>query len=129
MYGMVPYGTVPYGSVRYGTVSLLSQILFALTGLAARANHLFYRFRTVFRVMYAIRPWYESCVRPVSPSDLACRRPRDRYASALVVFVLYSKTFRHQYIIIRLLSFKIHIRYSYDFFSHFSVISVKLIGN
>ena len=55
---------------RYITVPVRSQCSFALTGLAARANHLFYRFRTVFRLPYAIRPWYESRVRPVSPSDL-----------------------------------------------------------
>ncbi len=108
----------------------LSQISFAVTGLAAHANHLFYRFRTMFRVLYAIRPWYESCVRPVSPSDLVCSRTCDRYACALVVLVLYSKSFRHRFVIIRLLSFKIHIRYSYEIFnSRFSVISVKLIGN
>ena len=57
------YHTVPYRTVR-------SQISFALTGLAARANHLFYRFRTVFRVLCVMRPWYESCVRAVSPFDL-----------------------------------------------------------
>ncbi len=56
--------------------------------------------------------------------------PCDRSASALVVFVIYSKLFRHQFIIIRLLSFKIHIRYSYEkHYSFFSVISVKIIGN
>ncbi len=110
--------------------SLVSQISFALTGLVAHANHLFYRFRTVFRVLYVIRPWYESCVRPVSPSDLLLvERTCVRSASALVVLVLYSESFRHRFVIIRLLSFKIHIRYSYEnFYSIFSVISVKLIG-
>ena len=54
-YGIVRYGIsrqcvlvlvpVPY---RYGICSRLSQISFALTGLAAHANHLFYRFRTDF---------------------------------------------------------------------------------
>ena len=54
----------------------MSQISFALTGLVAHANHLFYRFRTVFRVVYVIRPWYESFVRPVSPSDFVLPRLR-----------------------------------------------------
>jgi len=51
-------------------MSAASQISFAVTGLAAHANHLFYRFRTVFRVPYVMRPWYESRVRSVSPSDV-----------------------------------------------------------
>ncbi len=97
-----------------GGAEVGSHISFALTGLVAYANHLFYRFRTAFRVLYVIRPWYESRVRPISPSDLACQRPRDRYACALVVFVLYSLLFRHSFVIIRLLSFKIHIRDSYE---------------
>ncbi len=59
--------------------------------------------------------WLATCVR------LAC---------ALVVFVLYSESFRHRFVIIRLLSSKIHIRYSYENFnSFFSVISIELIGN
>ncbi len=61
-----------------------SQISFALTGLAAHANHLFYRFRTVFRIPCVIRPWYESRVRPVSPSDLACQRPHVQSAKVLL---------------------------------------------
>ena len=109
----------------------ISQISFALTGLAVRANHLFYRFRTEFRVLYVIRPWYESCVRPISPFDfLLGARPRVRFACALVGFVLYFELFRHHFIIIRLLSFKIHIRDSYEnLYSFFSVIPVKIIGN
>ena len=107
-----------------GPFRLWSQISFALTGLAARANHLFYLFRTVFRVPYMIRPWYESRVCSVSPSDFFWgARPCVRFTRALVVFVLYSETFRHWFVIIRLLSSKIHIRYSYaifySLFSHF----------
>ena len=56
-------------------------------------------------------------------------RPCVRFACALVVFVLYSKSFRQQFVIFRLFSFKIHIRYSYEnfysFFSHFSEINWK----
>ena len=69
----------------------LSQILFALIGLVARANHLFYRFQTVSRVPYAIRPWYESCVRPVPPSDLVCSRTCDRYVFS------HASSFRTQF--------------------------------
>ncbi len=105
-------------STQYGALArsrFKSQISFALlTGLVARANHLFYRFWTVFRVPYAIRPWYESCVRLVSPYDLAWSRTCDRSASALVVFGLYFKSFRHRSVIIRLLSSKMHIRHSYE---------------
>ena len=46
-------------------------------------------------------------------------RTCERSARALVVFVLYSELFWHRFVIIRLLSFKIHIRYSYEFFIHF----------
>ena len=53
-----------------------SQISFALTGLSARENHHFYRFRTVFRVHNGIVTLYGSCVRLISPSDLACVRAR-----------------------------------------------------
>ncbi len=96
-----------------------SQISFALTGLVAHANHMFYRFRTVIRVLYVIRPWYESCVRPVSPSDLVLvERPCVRFACALVVFVLYSKLSRHRFVIISLLSYKIHIRDSYELYQY-----------
>jgi hypothetical protein len=42
--------------------------------LAVRANHLFSRFRTGFRVPYAIRPCYESCVRAEYPFDLVLAR-------------------------------------------------------
>jgi hypothetical protein len=91
---------------------------------------LFYRFRTVFRVLYVIRPWYESCVRPISPSDLVCSHTCVRSASALVVFVLYSNFFRRRFVVNRLLSSKMHIRYSYEnFHSFFSVISLKLNAN
>ncbi len=111
------YRTVRRYLVPYRTVS--SQISFALTGFFARAivrtaNHLFYRFRTVFRALYVIRPCYESCVRPVSPSDLLlCSRTCERFTSTRVVIVPYSRSFRHQSVIIRLLSSKIHIRDSY----------------
>jgi hypothetical protein len=51
-----------------------------------------------------------------------------RSACALVGFVLYSILFRHRFVIIRLLSSKIHIRYSYENFnSFFSVIADKLV--
>ena len=105
--------------------------LICSSGFFARANYLFYRFRTIFRVRNGIVTWYESCVRAVSPSDLVLgARPCDRFAYALVVFVLFSESFRHRFVIIRLLSFKIHLRYSYEiFFSFFAVILVKLIGN
>ncbi len=104
-----------------------SQISFALTGFFARANHLFYRFRTVFRLRNVIRPWYESRVRPVSPSDLVLPRLRASVAArALVVFVLYSLLFRHRFVIIRLLSFKIHVRYSCEFF--YSILGVFYIS-
>jgi len=78
----------------------LSQISFALTGLAVHANHLFYRFRTVFRVLYAIRPWYESCVRLVSPSDLVLLTSSRPVCARSVVFELYSESFRHRFVII-----------------------------
>ena len=98
----------------------VSQISLALTGLAARANHLIYRFRTVFRVPYVIRPWYESRVRSVSLSNfLLGARPCDRSARALVVFVLYSLSFRYQFVIIRILCPQIHMRYSYEKFYSF----------
>jgi len=103
-------GTVPYGTVLYRT--LQSQISFALTGFFARANHLFYRFRTVSRIPYVIRPWHESRVRSVSPTDLllaACTHVR--FACALIDFVLYSKLSRHRFVKIRLLPSKIHKRY------------------
>ncbi len=124
------FGKIRLKSSIYNNSSFAwSQILFALIVLAAHANHQFYRFRTVFRVPYVIRSWYESRVRPVSPSDLVIQCPCERFACALVVFVLYSASFRHPFVIICLLSFKIHIRYSYqNFYSIFSVISVKLIG-
>ena len=96
-----------------------SQISFALTWLAARANRLLYRFRTLFRIQYVIRPWYESCVRLVSSSDFLLARLRAYDACALVIFVLYSESFRRRFVIIRLLSFKIHIRYSYEKNIHF----------
>jgi len=71
----VPYRTVPYRAVPSRTVpyryrTCTSQLSLALlTGLVARANHMFYRFRTAFRVRYVIRPSYEFGVRPVSPFD------------------------------------------------------------
>ena len=88
-----------YGTVRYNNSTVQSQISFALTGLVARANHLFYRIRTVFRVPYVIRPWYESCARLVSPSDLVCQCPCVRFACALEVFEFYSKSFPHRSVI------------------------------
>ncbi len=62
----------------YRNISMrtVSQISFALTGLAVRTNHLFYRLRTVFRAPYVIWPWYESRARPVSSSDLVLARLR-----------------------------------------------------
>ena len=91
--------------------------LICSSGFFARENHLFYRFRTIFRVRYVIRSWYESCVRLISPSNLVmCSRTRVRSASTQVVFVPYSESFRHQCVINRLLSSKIHIRDSREIF-------------
>ncbi len=75
--GTVRCGTVPY---RYGTIPVpyRSQISFALTGLAARANHHFYLLRAVLRVQNGIVTLYGCCVRLISPSDLACVRARAR---------------------------------------------------
>jgi len=61
LYGPVQvlgYGTVRYGTVRYGTVSHLLFLLIPGLILVVRANRLFYRFRTVFRLPYVIQPWY-----------------------------------------------------------------------
>jgi hypothetical protein len=101
---------------RWNGREILSQISFALTGLAARVNHLFYRFRAVFRVPYVIRPWYESCVRLVSPSYLVIHCRHVRFTCALVVFALCSELFQHRFVIIRLLSSKIQIRDSYELY-------------
>ena len=76
-HGIVWCPLLRYDTVRYlyGTVRYRSQISFALIGLlAARANHHFYRFRTVFRVQNGMVTLHGSCVRLNSPSDLACLR-------------------------------------------------------
>jgi len=44
------------------------------SGYLARANQLYYRFRTVFRVRNGIVTLYKSFVRLIPPSDLACVR-------------------------------------------------------
>ena len=52
-YRTVLYGTVSYRTVRtYGTVPVANRLCYYGTGLPVRANHLFYQFRTVFRVLY-----------------------------------------------------------------------------
>jgi hypothetical protein len=56
--------------------------LICSSGFFAHANHLFYRFRMAFRVRNGIVTFYESCVRLISPSNLAhvrvCVRARVR---------------------------------------------------
>ncbi len=100
-------------------IQINSQISFILTGFFARANYMFYRFRTVFRVRYVIRPWYESRVRLVSPFDfLLCVRPHVRSMRALVVFALNSESLLYQSVIIRMLSSKIQIRDSYELYEY-----------
>ena len=132
MNSTLPYGTVLYATIRH-RINLIyvryftsrheicasrrplpSQIAFALTGLAARAKHRFYRFRTVFRVPYVIRPWYKSRVRLVSPSDLVLLASARTTCVCVSSFVLYSESFRHRFVIIRFPSSKIHIRDSYE---------------
>ena len=123
------YRTVPYRTVRltlYGTVR--SQISFALTGLAARANHLFLCFILLSipnGVSRTVRD--TTVVRITRPSNfffwfLVGSPPRVRFARALVVFVLYSESFRRHFVIIRLLSFKIHIRYSYELYYKYGTV-------
>ncbi len=140
--GIVPYlryryrySTVP---VRYGTVGVgklvvrvhvyvyANQIaarhrqvanLICSSGFFACANHLFYRFWTVFRVRGGIVTWYESCVRLISPFDFllrACVRACVRSAAAWVVIAIYSYLFWQESVIIRPFSFKIQIRDPYD---------------
>jgi hypothetical protein len=75
-YILLPYRTVRY---RYATgIGKVANLIcsYRVSCACKIANHLFYRFRTVFRVQYAIRPWYESRVRPVSPSNFLLPRLR-----------------------------------------------------
>ena len=70
------------------------------SGFFARANNLFYQFRTIFRVRNGIIMWYESRVRLISLIWRACVR----HASAREVILLYSYIFRHDFVLIRLIS-------------------------
>jgi hypothetical protein len=65
------------GTLSYGTVYRISNLICSF-GFFARANHWFYRFRTLFRVRNGIVTLYGSCVRLISPSNLACARARAR---------------------------------------------------
>ena len=90
--GCKPYNKALNPIIR--VTNLPAHLLICSSGFCARANHLFNRFRTVFRVRNGIVTLHESCVRLISPSDFlpracvracvracmrACVRARDRY--------------------------------------------------
>ncbi len=71
----------------------------------ARARHMLYRFRTVFRVRNDTITWYESCVRLISLSNFPWRASVS--TNMWVVIVVYSYMFRYKFVIIRRVHFKI----------------------
>jgi len=89
----------------------ISQISFALlTGLVARANHLFYRFRTAFCVRNGIATLYESYyVRLIYPPDFM-KRARIRVcvcvSSYRALFLYFSTRIRNN-------SAQFHLKYKY----------------
>ena len=66
----------------------------------ARDDHLFYRFRTLFRGRNGIITLYGSRVRLISPSDLACAHVRVRACECVSSYRDIYCFFRHKSVLI-----------------------------